>query len=307
MARVMLIGANGQLGSDLSREIQSGPHDLVPLNRTDMDIRDHEHVADLLASLQPHVILNTAAFHKVEACELDAEQAFAVNSIAIRNLAIAANRIGAYLVHVSTDYVFDGEAGVPYPEEAMPNPVNVYGVSKAAGEFFVRSLCRRHLIIRTSGLYGIAGSSGKGGNFVQTMLRHGRDKGVVSVVTDQVLSPTYTFDLARTIRRLAETDAQGLYHVTNTGSCSWYEFAKAVFEVSGMQAEVRPIDTAASGSTASGSTVRRPAYSVLANRRLEREGYEPLPTWSAALKHYLHAVAGMEPSPVQAGVSNAAT
>ena len=302
MARVMLIGANGQLGSDLSREIQSGPHDLVPLKRTDMDIRDHEHVADLLASLRPHVILNTAAFHKVEACEEDAEQAFAVNCIAVRNLAIAADRIGAYLVHVSTDYVFDGEGRVPYPEEATPNPVNVYGVSKAAGEFFVRSLCRRHLIIRTSGLYGIAGSSGKGGNFVQTMLRHGRDKGVVSVVTDQVLSPTYTFDLARTIRRLAETEAQGLYHVTNTGSCSWYEFAKAVFEVSGMQAEVRPIDTAASGST-----VRRPAYSVLANRRLEREGYEPLPTWSAALKHYLHAVAGMEPSPVQAGVSNAAT
>src|SRR5438094_3866467 len=226
MARVMLIGANGQLGSDLSREIQSGPHDLVRLNRTDMDIRDHEHVADLLASLRPNVILNTAAFHKVEACEEDADQAFAVNCIAVRNLAIAADRIGAYLVHVSTDYVFDGEGRVPYPEEATPNPVNVYGVSKAAGEFFVRSLCRRHLIIRTSGLYGIAGSSGKGGNFVQTMLQLGRERGEVSVVTDQVLSPTFTLDLAQKVWQLVAADVQGTIHVTNSGSCSWYEFAR---------------------------------------------------------------------------------
>src|SRR3989475_5402459 len=297
MARIMLIGANGQLGSDLRQAFQSTPHELVPLNRADIDIRNHEQVADVLASLQPHVILNTAAFHKVEACELDAEQAFAVNCIAVRNLAIAADRIGAYLVHVSTDYVFDGEARVPYPEEATPNPVNVYGVSKAAGEFFVRSLCRRHLIIRTSGLYGIAGSSGKGGNFIQTMLRLGRQQGVVSVVTDQVLSPTYTLDLARMIWRLVEIEAQGLFHVTNSDSCSWYEFARSIFALSGVQAEVRPIRT---DSMATG--VRRPSYSVLANSQLEKSGVGPMRPWVEALENYLQSAgalvgSGTEPMP----------
>ncbi len=302
MARIALIGANGQLGSDLSREFHTTEHELLPLTRGDVDIRNHDQAAQVLMSLRPDVVLNTAAFHKVEACETDADQAFAVNCLGVRNLALVAEELGASLVHVSTDYVFDGAARSPYAEEAAPNPVNVYGTSKAAGEFFVRSLCRRHLIVRTSGLYGLAGSSGKGGNFVQMMLRLGREKGTVSVVSDQVLSPTHTLDLAQMIRRLVDTGAQGLYHVTNSGSCSWYEFARSIFELGGVHAEVRPIDTAASGAK-----VRRPAYSVLANRRLEREGFEPLPTWSAALKKYLDASSTTQPSSVHLGVSNAAT
>jgi dTDP-4-dehydrorhamnose reductase len=187
-------------------------------------------------------------------------------------------------VHFSTDYVFDGESDVPYGEEVAPKPINVYGTSKAAGEFFVQSLCRKHLIVRSSGLYGIAGSSGKGGNFIQTMLRLGHQNGVVSVVTDQVLSPTYTLDLAQKVWRLVEIEANGLFHVTNNGSCSWFEFARSIFALSGVNAEVRPITTASMAAT-----VKRPSYSVLANKQIEKSGIGPMRPWIEALADYLRA------------------
>jgi dTDP-4-dehydrorhamnose reductase len=280
---IVLLGASGQLGSDLCREFGSVGRQLIPLTHHDVELRNHGQVAQTMERLRPGVIVNTAAFHKVEACEEDVEQAFAVNCIAMRNLARVADRLGSYLVHFSTDYVFDGESDVPYSEGAAPNPINAYGVSKAAGEFFVRNSCRQHLIVRTSGLYGLAGSSGKGGNFIQTMLRLGRRDGVVSVVTDQVLSPTYTVDLARMIWRLVEARAQGVFHVTNTGSCSWHEFARSIFALSGVQAEVRPTTTASMDAT-----VRRPRYSVLVSSRLGRE-FGLMRHWGDALADYLKA------------------
>ena len=279
---IVLIGANGQLGSDLARELPLTNRPVLALTRAEADIRDHGRVAGLLQDAGPDVVVNTAAFHKVEACETDPDQAFAVNCLAVRNLALVAERLGACLVHVSTDYVFDGEADRPYAEGAAPNPVNVYGTSKLAGELFVRNLCHRHLVVRSSGLFGVAGASGKGGNFVQTMLRLGREKGVVSVVTDQTLSPTFTADLAAAIRRLIEARAGGLFHVTGARSCSWNEFARAIFELAGLTVEVRPIDTAATNPT-----VRRPSYSVLENRRLEAEGFGLLRRWRDALADYL--------------------
>ena len=288
MTPVLLIGANGQLGSDLCREFKLVDSRLVQMTRADLELRNHDQVANVLETVRPRVIINTAAFHKVEACESDVEQAFAVNCIAVRNLALVADRLGACLVHLSTDYVFDGKSVVPYEEKVAPNPINAYGTSKAAGEFFVRSLCRKHLIVRSSGLYGLAGSSGKGGNFIQTMLRLGRQQGVVSVVTDQVLSPTYTLDLARMIWRLIEIEAQGLFHVTNSGSCSWYEFARSIFALSGVQAEVRPIRT---DSMATG--VRRPSYSVLANSQLEKSGFGPVRPWVEALEDYLQSAGAL--------------
>lgn len=302
-APVVLIGANGQLGSDLVRAFESNARPLVAMTRADVELRDHEQVAHVLEALHPSVIVNTAAFHKVEACETDVELALAVNSIAVRNLALVADRLGSRLVHLSTDYVFDGESDVPYTEDVAPNPINVYGTSKAAGEFFIRSLCRRHLIVRTSGLYGLAGSSGKGGNFIQTMLRRGREQGVVSVVTDQVLSPTYTLDLARLIWRLVEAEAEGLFHATNSGSCSWHEFAGSIFELSGVPAEVKPVTTASMGAT-----VRRPHYSVLANRRLDNGGFGIMRPWREALADYLQAAGaalGQGPEPQRAGVKSA--
>jgi dTDP-4-dehydrorhamnose reductase len=283
---VLLIGANGQLGSDLSHEIQHLTRPLLALTRAHLDLRNHQEVADRLEAANPEVIVNTAAFHKVEACEADPDQAFAVNSLGVRNLANVADRIGARLVHISTDYVFDGETNTPYSEADQPNPINVYGTSKVAGEYFVRSLCKRHLVVRTSGLYGLAGSSGKGGNFVQTMLRLGRERGTVSVVTDQTLSPTYTRDLARMIRLLIESDAEGLFHVTNAGHCSWNEFARAIFELASQPVRTEPVTTVSMGAS-----VKRPRFSALANDRLLQSGIGEMRPWRDALADYLQ-VAG---------------
>jgi dTDP-4-dehydrorhamnose reductase len=180
------------------------------------------------------------------------------------------------------------ESGVPYPEDAPVSPINAYGTSKAAGEFFIRSLSHRHLIVRTSGLYGIAGSSGKGGNFIRTMLRNGRQQEVVSVVDDQELSPTYTLDLAHMIWRLVDAEAQGVVHVTNSRSCSWFEFARSIFELSGLPVDLRAITTASMGAA-----TKRPAYSVLANRRLEQAGLGAMRPWTEALQDYLEAAGSL--------------
>ena len=285
MPSIALIGANGQLGTDLVEQSGSG-RDVMQVTRRELDVREHRHVAEFLAQTRPEVIINTAAFVNVEECEVAVDEAFAINAHAVRNIAIEAERVGAYLVHISTDYVFDGSSRVPYPETAATAPLNVYGRSKLEGEQHVRTLCRRHLIVRSSGLYGVAGSSGKRGNFVKTMLRLGREKGEVKVVEDQVLTPTNTKDLAQTIWRMVDRSAQGLFHVTNSGSCSWYEFARAIFELSGLDVAVHPTDSASVGYRA-----KRPAYSVLDNGRLEKAGFERLRPWHEALANHLEVMA----------------
>jgi dTDP-4-dehydrorhamnose reductase len=285
MKPIALIGANGQLGSDLATQLRARGHPYVPLTRADFDIRNHEQTSQSLEAIEPDVIVNTAAFHKIEACESDPEQAFSVNAIAVRNLALSAERLSAQLVHISTDYVFDGEKASPYAEGDRPNPINVYGTSKLSGEYFAGSLCTRHLVIRTSGLYGLAGSSGKGGNFVRTMIRLGKQGGPVSVVTDQCLSPTYTSDLAAKICELIDQRAQGVFHVTNAESCSWFEFARTIFASSSLDVDLRPISTS---STA--TNVRRPRFSALSNDRLVRSGFEPLRPWRVALVEFLDRI-----------------
>jgi len=282
MRPIVLIGANGQLGSDLVIALKSLRNPLIPLLRRQLDIRNHQNVRRVLAQYDPEFIVNTAAFHKVEECEGDPAQAFSTNCLAVRNLAIIAENLEAWLVHISTDYVFDGDCDSPYTEDDNPNPINSYGASKLAGEIFARNFCRRSLIIRTSGLYGRAGSSGKGGNFVRTMLRLGHEGGPVKVVDDQTLAPTYTVDLAMAISSLMERRARGLFHVTNSGCCSWYEFAYAIFELARMDVDTKRVSTE---STA--RAVRRPRYSVLANRQLELAGLTPLRPWRDALRAYL--------------------
>lgn len=278
------MGSGGQLGTDLCRLLASSEDELVPIAHRDLELCDKEQTARTLTALHPDVVINTAAFHKVEACEEDPERAFAVNCLAVRHLAVTCQQLDIFLCHISTDYLFDGMAADPYPEDAAPNPLNVYGASKAAGEFFVRNSVRRHLIVRTSGLFGLAGSSGKGGNFVETMLRMASEDRAPTVVTDQIFSPTYTEDLARMLLRLVRAGANGTYHVTSAGSCSWYDFARAIFDAIQSEIRVTPCLTADLPTS-----VRRPRFSVLENRRLRSEGYPDMRSWTKALASYLEA------------------
>jgi dTDP-4-dehydrorhamnose reductase len=284
MGRILILGAKGQLGRDLCREFEAAGRDLIALSHDDIEVCQHDQVADLLSGFAPDIVINTTAFHNVERCESEVDAAFSVNSYAVRNLAQVCRDLGARLVHISTDYVFGDGHRRPIREDAAVCPLNVYGVSKAAGEFFLRGIWDRHLIVRTSGLYGVAGSSGKGGNFVETMLRLGRERGAVSVVTDQVLSPTYSADLARAIHALVDAEITGIVHVTNADSCSWFDFARTIFDLAGLDVRVDPTTSAALGAR-----VRRPRYSVLANHRLAREGFAPLRPWRQALAAYLEA------------------
>jgi dTDP-4-dehydrorhamnose reductase len=285
---ILLIGANGQLGSDIVRTWADVA--LVPLTHADIDVTDRAATIDAVASRRPDLVVNTAAFHQVDVCETEPERAFAVNAVGAMNVADACREADAALMHLSTDYVFSGTAGRPYEEADPPDALNVYGVSKAAGEQLVRARLGRHYIVRTSGLYGVAGASGKGGNFVERMLQLCRDGNDINVVDDQRLSPTATADLARKLRELAASGRYGTYHVTNAGDCSWYEFARAIFELAGAEAKLSPTTTAAFAAKAV-----RPAYSALANSALAAAGIAPLRPWREALRDYLVAKGHLAP------------
>jgi dTDP-4-dehydrorhamnose reductase len=281
MERIALIGANGQLGSDLAR-VLAGPR-LVALTRRHLDVTDPAAVERVLGDIRPGVVVNTAAFHRVDDIEADPGPAFRVNAVAVHHLARSCARHAARLVHFSTDYVFGAGGPGPYAEDAPPAPLSAYGASKLAGEHLVRQASPRHLVIRSSGLYGVAGSSGKGGNFVETMLGLARDGKRLRVVDDQVLAPTFTVDLAEAVGRLLAVDPPGgVYHVTNGGACSWLEFARRIFELTGLTPDLEPITSEAYGAPA-----RRPANSVLRNTRLAALGLPPLRPWAGALEAYL--------------------
>lgn len=278
--KIVIIGANGQLGSELVKVLSNWS--LIPLTHRDVDICDFVHTHKVLTALKPEIVINTAAFHRVDDCEVQPEKAFWVNTYAVRKLAQFCAELDCCLVHISTDYVFGGDKRTPYTEDDAPNPLNVYGVSKLAGEYFVRNICPKHFIIRTSGLYGVAGSSGKGGNFVETMIRLAKEGKPIRVVNDQVLTPTYAKDLAEKIKELMQTKAYGLYHITNSGQCSWYEFASKIFELLDLKPDFKPIASAEYGARAP-----RPAYSVLAHKALQRLGLADLRPWPEALEAYL--------------------
>ena len=278
--KVVIIGANGQLGSDLLLALRD--LEVIPVTRPAIDVTDLASVQTVLSQHRPDVVINTAAFHRVDDIEDDPWPAFRVNALGAYHMALACREIGAALVHFSTDYVFDGRKTSPYVETDAPNPINAYGVSKLAGEHLVRYVLPHHYIIRTAGLFGVMGSSGKGGNFVETMIRLGREREVVRVVDDQVMCPTYTMDLATTVGQLIRTGRYGLYHITNTGACTWYTFARAIFEATGASARLEPTTTEAFGARAD-----RPRYSVLAHTALLAAGLPDLRPWPEALAAYL--------------------
>ncbi len=278
--KIALLGANGQLAFDLKRTLAT--HELVPLTRVDFDVTDVESMRACLSDIRPDAIINTTAFHQVDLCESRPKDAFGVNAVAVFHLAELAAELAALMVHLSTDYVFDGQQDEPYTEESPARPLSVYANSKLAGEYFVRSVLDRYVLIRTCGLYGVAGSAGKGGNFVETMIRKARAGEEIRVVSDQVVGPTPTADLASQIEVLLETEDYGLFHASSEGGCSWFDFAAAILELSGLEAKLEPTTTEFHKTPAT-----RPGFSLLENSRLKKLGLNRMRPWREGLADYL--------------------
>ena len=281
--KVAVIGANGQLGTDLCLALHN--FNILPFTDADIEIADMASVREAMLKNKPEIIVNTAAYVRVDDCEDEKDKAFSVNALGARNVAVVAQELGARLVHMSTDYVFGGEAEpqtTPYTEFDTPVPLSIYGRSKLTGDDFVRHSCLRHFIVRSSGLFGVAGSLGKGGNFIETMLKLAKERDELRVVNDQVFSPTYTRDLARKITQLMPTDYYGIFHVTNKGACSWYEFTREILKLAGLKTPVIPIT-----SDQYPQKARRPHFSVLDNYHLRLLGMDDMRPWQEALTDYL--------------------
>jgi dTDP-4-dehydrorhamnose reductase len=281
--KVVVIGSNGQLGTDVVIAFANRGHDVLGLTHRDIEICDESSLRERILPLRPEVIVNTAAMHHVENCERDPHLAFAVNALACRHLAALSRELNAKLVHVSTDYVFDGKKRHPYTEEDVPLPLNVYGCSKLAGEHFIRSGAERHFVVRTSAIYGCNPCRAKGGlNFVELMLKLARERGEVRVVDTEYVSPTPASELALQIVTLAETEHYGLYHATAEGHCSWHQFASEIFALSSTKAALK-----IAGPNEFPAKVPRPAYSVLENANLKRRGLNVFTPWQTGLRNYL--------------------
>lgn len=277
--RIVLLGANGQLGADLSRAVAQGAHDveLIPLTRDDVDVTGPIDIAH-----EFDVLINCIAYNRVDDAESNEPLAMRINGECVGEMAAICAQRNARLVHVSTDYVFDGAKGKPYVEADPVNPLSVYGKSKALGEKLAMEHCDDTLIFRGASLFGVAGASGKGGNFVETMIKLGREKGALRVVNDQVMSPTATADVSDVIlKALAKQAPRGIYHAVNSGRASWYEFACAIIHGAGVDAAVEPIPASEYPVPA-----RRPAFSVLDNAKLAAIVGD-IPDWSDALTRYL--------------------
>jgi dTDP-4-dehydrorhamnose reductase len=281
MNRILVIGAQGQLGRDLCPRLSG---EVIAAGRDRADLNQPSLLESTIDAVRPNIVINCAAYNFVDKAESEPEAAFAVNAFAVRNLAVICARTDCTLVHFSTDYVYglDTSCSEPWRETDAPGPVSVYGASKLAGEYFVRSYCPKHFVIRTCGLYGVWGSGGKGGNFVETMLRVASQGKPLRVVADQRCTPTYTADLAMATVALISTEKPGLYHITNSGSMTWHEFAATIFEMEGIDADLTPISSAAFGAAA-----RRPAFSVLNTELYHSLALPPIRPWKEAIQAYL--------------------
>ena len=286
--RVLLLGANGQLGHDIlfAHRNSGEPFDLLVLARDEMDVAVPAAVERVLEGLHFDVLVNCTGYHKTDEVEDNATLAFAVNAHAVQAMAQACAAKRARFLHISTDYVFGGdvERARPLREDDPTTPVNVYGASKAMGETLARLASDDVVILRVASLFGVAGASGKGSNFVETMIRAGREKGALRVVDDQTMSPTATADVARVVvRMLTDGCAPGLYHAVNTGSATWFEFAREIIRRAGIEATVTPCATEEYPVRAA-----RPRYSVLDNAKVSA-AFGAMPPWQDALNGYLHA------------------
>lgn len=279
--KILVFGGWGQLGSDLAIAAR-GRHELTRPTRSEVDIHDAERVRGVIGAVHPDVVVNMAAFHKVEQCHEEPSTAMATNAVGALNVARGARMAGARTVYISTDYVF---GGTPSPggcrEDTPVSPLNVYGVSKAAGEALVINECPDSLVVRGSGMFGHAGSAGKGGNFVDNIIARAQRGEPIAVVDDQIFAPTATRDMAERLLLLLERRVPpGIYHAANSGSCSWYLLAKTALSIAGVQAEVTPRPTGE-------SVVQRPGFSPLVDTRGPQLGLPPSRSWEDALVWYL--------------------
>lgn len=283
--KIAVLGANGQLGSDVCQAFEQIGDCVLRLTHSDLEITSEATVDATLSGLMPDFVVNTAAMHHVEKCEADPASSFAVNGMGARNVAQWAAKAAVPIAYLSTDYVFDGDKQSPYLENDLPAPLNVYGVTKLAGEQFTRHCNPRHFVLRVSGLYGTSPCRAKGGlNFVELMLKLSRERDELRVVDDEFVSPTPTVQVAKQLVRLSRTDAYGLYHATAEGSCSWYEFAREILSRSG--AKVR-LEKARPGEFS--AKVPRPKYSVLDNAALRAASLNSFTHWQEGLNNYLEA------------------
>lgn len=286
--KALLLGPNGQLGHDVRRASEDAPHavETIPLDRAALDVSAPEAIERTLGVMDFDALVNCTGYHKTDEAEDNAGLAVAVNAHAVQAMARVCVVKKARLIHISTDYAFGGDAAraAPLGEDAATAPVNVYGASKALGETLALLECEDVVVLRVASLFGVAGSSGKGGNFVETMIRAGREKGALRVVADQTMSPTATADVARVVLRiLAEGCAPGVYHAVNSGAATWHEFAREIVERAGVAAEVAPCASADYPTRA-----LRPRYSVLDNGKLS-SAFGAMPPWQDALDRYLRA------------------
>lgn len=274
--KLLVTGAKGQLGQEIV-SIKDERYEIVGLDRMQWDVTDLDQCRNMMAKYSPYAIIHAGAYTAVDQAEIEPDEAYRVNALGTRNLAVAACKANVKLCYISTDYVFDGQRMWPYNEYDNTNPQSVYGKSKRAGELLLQSLCPSYFIVRTSWVYGKYGN-----NFVKTMLKLAQDRDSLKVVSDQIGSPTYTRDLALFLLDLIETEAYGIYHASNTGTCSWFEFAQAIFEERGIRTELSPCATAEFPRPAP-----RPAFSVLDHSAIRQNGFSDLRPWREALKAFL--------------------
>lgn len=278
--RILVTGASGQLGYDVERELERRGIEHLGTSSRELDITDREAVERLMAAYRPDAAIHCAAYTKVDLAEDEPERCWAVNADGTRNLAAACREIGAKMLYISTDYVFPGTGEQLRRTDDPVSPVNTYGRSKLAGELAVQSLLETYFIVRISWVFGKNGN-----NFVKTMLRLAETKAELSVVCDQIGSPTYTADLAPLLCDMVQTERYGVYHATNEGTCAWSEFAEAIFELAGRQVVVHPIPTSAYPTRAV-----RPLNSRMSKECLHSNGFQELPEWKNALARYLKEI-----------------
>ncbi len=279
--KVLVTGVKGQLGYDVVNELTKRGHESVGVDIDEMDITDGEACRRVITEAAPDAVIHCAAYTAVDAAEDNEDLCRRVNADGTRNIALVCRDLDIKMVYISTDYVFDGQGTRPWEPDDARDPLNVYGVTKCEGEMAVEELVKKFFIVRIAWVFGVNGK-----NFIKTMLRLGQERGAVSVVDDQIGSPTYTYDLARLLVDMTESEHYGRYHATNEGFCSWYEFACEIFKQAGMtEVKVTPVDSSQFPAKA-----KRPMNSRMDKSKLAANGFEPLPAWQDALGRYLKEI-----------------